>query len=273
MQLGKISSDDLRLLLAYFPQLLGAEFSDARQALREEGATIFPSDALRWSWCHLYELPPKEHFVRALIDVGGIGVLQELAQSPNQIQALPGAVEKALTQIDVLKVNEEAADSLRKSLPAIFGAAVSVLNSMRSLMAYGLYLNDVVGKVRENGKDADSWLFRAIRIDLTVMGCSCVAERLSRAVMLDDQKFLSKVRAAMAGKLAKRDQKNYQKMRLVLDVLCETGAPELSTDELYHLFREELNLVRDEAGDGDVKNSLRQFAYQFMKDRPVSQNN
>jgi hypothetical protein len=272
MQFGKISSDDLALLLAYFPQLLGSEFPEARQLLLEKESTIFSPDAKPCSWFHLYELPPKEHFIKALLDVGGVGVLQELAQSPNQIQAMPGAVDRALTQIEGWEPDEEVSEALRKSLAAIFGASVSVLNSMRSLMAYGLYLNDVIAKIRNGGKDADRWLLRAVRIDPTVIGCACVGERISRAVMLDDRKFLGQVRSAMAGNLTKRDQKNFLKMRLVLDVLYESGAPRLSTEDLYRLFREELNLVRDEAGDGDVRNNLRQFAYQFMKDRAVSQN-
>lgn len=271
MRFGQISSDDLKVLLGYFPQLQGSAFGEARENLLEIEEYIFGSEALPASWCHLYELPPKEHFLTALIAVGGVTIAKELAQASNQVQALPAAVARAQAEVDELKPDDDTADALRMSLAAIFGSSVSVLNSLRSLMAYGLYLNDLIDRVRDRKADADKSLLRAIRIDPTVMGCACVNERISRAVMLDEQRFLGRVRSAMAGKLTKRDQANFRKMRLVLEVLHETGAPKLSTEALYQLFREELNLVRDEAGEGDVRNNLRQFAYQFMKDKSVSE--
>jgi hypothetical protein len=63
-------------------------------------------------------------------------------------------------------------------------------------------------------------------------------------------------------------------MRLVLQVLHEVGAPQLNQNDLYELFVKQLKIV---AGDentvrGDAANNLRQFAYQFMKQKSVSEN-
>jgi hypothetical protein len=163
---------------------------------------------------------------------------------------LPGAVEKAFAEIDAWEPTEEEAAELRNSLQVIFGFAVSVTNSARSLMVFGCYLNDLIAKVREGGDGGDKALLSAIKIDPTVLGCASVVTRMSRAVMLDDQQFLAKVRTAMVGKLSMREQKNYQCMRIALQVLHETGAPKLNQEDLYALFVEELKLVSGER-EGD----------------------
>ena len=272
MQLGKVSSDDLKLLLSIYPQLMGVELEEARQMLIEKADIVFSKEATKAVWCHLYELPAKEHFVRALVGLGGEGVLRELAQSPNQIQALPGVVEKAFAEIDAWEPTEEEDAEVRKSLQVIFGLALSVTNSARSLMIFGCYLNDLIAKVREGGDSGDKALLSAVKIDPTVLGCAAVVIRMSRAVMLDDQKFLDQVRKAITGKLTKREQKNYQQMRIVLQVLHETDAPKLNESDLYTLFVEELKLLSNEreGDEGNVANALRQFAYQFMQQKAVS---
>jgi hypothetical protein len=272
MQLGKFSSDDLKLLLSIYPQLVGAELEEARQMLFDKADVIFSEEATKAVWCHLYELPAQEHFERALVSLGGEGVLREIAQSANQIQALPGAVEKAFAEIDAWEPTEEETAEVQKSLQVIFGLSVSVTNSARSLMVFGCYLNDLIAQVREGGDSADKALLSAVKIDPTVLGCVSVVIRMSRAVMLDEQKFLADVRKAMTGKLTKREQKSYQQMRLALQVLHETGVPKLNESDLYTLFVEELKLVSGEreSDEGNVANALRQFQYQFMKDKAVS---
>jgi hypothetical protein len=207
-----------------------------------------------------------------MIGIGGEDALREIVQSPNQIQALPGATAKALAEIEAWQPTKEEAGALRGYLPVIFGLSVSLANSVRSLMVFGSYLNDLIAKVRAGGESGDKALVSAVKIDPTVLGCPSVVARMSRAVMLDDQKFLGQVRRAMTGSLTKREQNNYKCMRIVLQVLHETGAPKLNEADLYTLFVEELTLVsREREGDeGNVANALRQFQYQFMKDKAVS---
>lgn len=271
MQLGKLSADDLCLLLSYSPQLF-AEQEEARALLLEKRDKFFAADCQKPLWCSLYELPAKEFFVWATIAVGGEDVLKTIVAAPNQIQAMPAAIDVALQEVDEWEPDADEADVLRKNLGVIYGVMMAVMNSFRCLLIFGHYLNDLVAMVRTQGPAADRWLFAAVKIDITVLGCPSVMARVSRAVMEDDQEFQKKLRKAMEGKFTKREQKTYQDMRLVLQVLHETGAPKLSTDDLYTLFHDELNLVRSEAGDGDVRNNLRQFAYQFMEGKAVSQN-
>ena len=58
-----------------------------------------------------------------------------------------------------------------------------------------------------------------------------------------------------------------------MQVLLESGAPQLCADDLYELYVEQLNIVaKDRNNDvGDVSNNLRQFTYQFMKRKSVSE--
>jgi len=115
-------------------------------------------------------------------------------------------------------------------------------------------------------------LFNAIKIDPTVIGCPSISKRISQAILEDDQKFMEKLKKAFHGKFTKRENRVYQLQRLIMQVLLETKAPALGAEDLYKLFVEQLKIAsKDRDSDiGDVANNLRQFAYQFMKQKPVS---
>lgn len=267
---GKLSPDDLKQLLRHFPMLF-AEQEEARELLIRKPDVFFADDCHKPLWCLLYELPAKEAFASVMLGLGGEDALKTIVKSPNQVQALPVAIDAINREIDGWEPDAEEADDLRKNLGVIFGTSMAVGKSLRSLLIFGHYLNDLVAMVRTQGISADRWLFAAVKIDITVLGCPSIMARVTRAIIEDDQQFQKKLRRAMTGKFTKREQKTYQDMRLVLQVLYETDAPKLSADDLYTLFHDELNLVRSEAGDGDVKNNLRQFAYQFLEGKAVSQ--
>jgi hypothetical protein len=275
MQLGKISSEDLVVLLGYVPLLFSDE-AEARGLLVGDSDRVLSPDSLNPSWCHLYELPAKEHFGRCMVAFGAVDMLKELAQAPNQLQVMAQLVEEVRASDDEEPdeeddLSDEERENLRKSLGLVFGLGKSIMNSLQSLLIFGHYINDLVAIARAGGVDADRALLSAVKIDPTVLGCPTAVARLSRAVMLDDKQFLAKVRLAIGGALTKREQKGYQQMRLVLQVLHESKAPKLGSADLYKLFHDELNLVRREDGVGDVKGALRQFAYQFMEGKAVSE--
>lgn len=275
MQLGPITSDDLQALLR-FPESAFKEMEEARLLLLEKKEQLLAEDVIKPVWCHLYEMPAKEHFAVALGGLSGTGILQEIASSKNQIQAMYSSVERFERELeaDDEELDETEKNDLRKMLAAILGLALSVQNSLRCLLVFGCYLNDLIARVRTGGPDADKAMIQAIKIDATVLGCVSVVQRVSRAVLEDNKPLLRKVNNALGGQLTKREQRNYQNMRMVLQVLHESGTHHLSQDDLYRLFVEELELVQGDrdSDEGDVANNLRQFAYQFMKQKPVSQN-
>lgn len=274
MQLGKISSADLQLYLNFYPQL-SEELEEAREILLGRPDVFFAEDCHKPAWCHFYEKPINEHVVTVLVGLGAEAMFKDIASAPNQIQAMPVVTDAFLRALDDEELTMEEADELRKVLAVILGLSVSVVNTFRSLLIFGFYLNYLVEQVRTSGKAADKALFQAVKIDPSVLGCQSFSERISRAVIENDKAFLRKLQRAIEGKLTKREDATYQRQRVVLQILYETGAPQLSEEDLYQLFVEELNLVaRERDSDvGNVANNLRQFAYQFMKQKSVSQNN
>jgi hypothetical protein len=111
----------------------------------------------------------------------------------------------------------------------------------------------------------DKALFDAIRLDPTVLGCKSVVERISKAALLQDKKFFAKLKAALNGKIAKREQANYQKMRLVLEILHEANSKKLNDDQLYELFVKTLKLYSWNEREGGNAKALRKFVETYMK--------
>lgn len=55
-----ITAEDLRILLKLWPSL-AAEVEECHQWLIEVKEKVLGNDAAKFSWCHLYELPVKQH--------------------------------------------------------------------------------------------------------------------------------------------------------------------------------------------------------------------
>lgn len=273
MQLGQIPSEDLALFLS-LPQQLFGEMEEARELLLSRKEVFFANDVVSPAWCHFYEMPIKDHAGLVLVSMMGSEVLQRLSEAPNQIQEMLAAAAEFQVELDGddKELDEETANEMRKCWAALFGQVLSITYSFRSLMIFGSYLNDLIAIVRSGGEYAGNALLKAVKIDPTVLACPSVSAYYSAAVMQNNEKFLRKVRQAMNGKLSTLQARNYQQMRLALQVLHESGAGKLSGEDLYHLFVEEMNLIQGDVNrdQGDVANNLRQFAYQFMKQKSGS---
>lgn len=271
MQFGKISLEDLKLYLSFIP-IFEKEQEEARQLLLSHSDIFFSEDCKKPSWCHLYELQAKEHFATVVVAIGAADICKEISIAPNQIQAIPTATAAFFEEFDKLEFSAEDKEYLRKVNASILGLSSSVIFSFRSLQIFGLYLNDLIALVRQGGKAGDKALMQAIKIDPTVLGCPSVVQRLSRASIEKDTAFFNLIKKAINGSFSRREHRTYKVMHTVLNVLYESGAANLSPDDLYTLFLKEMNLVKREDGKGDIKNALRQFAYQFIKQKSVSEN-
>lgn len=60
-----------------------------------------------------------------------------------------------------------------------------------------------------------------------------------------------------------RENKNYRKMRFILQVLHESGGFDLSDKDLKELFVKQLNLYSDTQSSSEK--NLKEFAYNFKK--------
>jgi hypothetical protein len=268
MKIGKLSPDDLVLLITFIPQYEEV-IKDGQTSIREKKHKIFAPESISPSWHHLYELSYHEHLARLIVDLGLADEVKQMAASTNPPKAGLDALESAFNSDDF---NFELNDETSKKLPLLLGVTYSLYLNFKSLMTFGLYLNELVAIAAKGGKAGDKVIFQALKIDPTVIGCNCISARISQAMLEGDQKFLNKLRKSFLGKFTKRESKTYQLQRLILQILLETGAPKLSAKLLYELFVEHLKIAsKDHNSDiGDVAENLRQFTYQFFKQKSVS---
>lgn len=128
MQLGKFSSADLALFLSLFP-ILFKEEQEARDLLKEKADRILAPDIPPPMWCHLYEIPAREHFLGCMLGLGLQDDLKQLAQSPNQAETLAD-IAASLHEDDEWEPTDEERESGRKLSGQLFAAMTSTLNSL-----------------------------------------------------------------------------------------------------------------------------------------------
>jgi hypothetical protein len=265
-----ITAEDLRLFLEFWPKF-SAEAVDAQKKFLEIKDELLNEDTEPFAWCHFYDLPFKQHItltLAAMVEIGLINVDQitgwskQVADTPGQIAAIPGVVRQIGEHFDATELGDEDAEKLLPNAAAIFGLSMSMVYSLHCVLYHGCFLNELIERVRAGD---DKALFDAVRIDPTVIGCISVSHRISKAALLQDNSFFAKLKAAINGKMAKREQANFQKMRLVFEVLHEAGASRLTDSQLHQLFVEELDLYASNAKGGGNAKALRKFADTYMK--------
>jgi hypothetical protein len=267
------TAEDLRLFLALWPNLI-AEAKGSREGMNEDKDKLLGKDVTPFAWCHLYELPIREHLNQSLMGIALhfdgmldpkqiVAWLNQLATSPNQVREIPKVLDLVKQHFDeMIEPNKNQAEKMRPMLADVFGKAWSMFNTLRSVLYHGCFLNELIERVRTGD---DKALFDAIRLDPTVISCPSVSQRISKAALLQDNRFFAKLKAAINGKMAKREQANFQKMRLVFEVLHEAGASRLNDSQLQQLFVEELGLYASNAKGGGNAKALRKFADTYMK--------
>jgi len=267
-----ITSEDLRLFLAFWPQLF-SEVEEAQQMFIDIKGKLLSDDIEPFAWCYLYELPFKQHMAQAnaAIIQGYGGLLnveqvtdwfKQIVDTPGQVGALPDVYRQIGLHFDAAELSDEDSERLLPNIAGIFGLGLSMRYTLSSVLYHGCFLNELIERIRAGD---DKALFDAVRIDSTVIGCISVACRISKAALLQDTRFFTQLKAAIEGKMAKREQANFQKMRLVFEVLHEAGASRLSDSQLHQLFVEELGLYASNAKGGGNAKALRKFADTYMK--------
>ena len=268
-----ITAEDLRALLDLWPSLM-ADAEESQQGMIEDQAKLLCEDAVPFAWCQYYELPIREHIILAITDIAQnfdgmldpqqvVIWLNQLATSPSQVGEIPKVAQHIGQHFDAKETpSDELTERMRPLLADTLGKAWSMINALRCVLYHGCFLNELIERVRAGD---DKALFDAVRIDPTVIGCPSVVHRISKAALLKDDKFFGNLKKAINGKMAKREQANFQKMRLVLEVLHEGGATRLSDAQLHELFVEELNLYSGNAKGGGSAKALRKFADTYMR--------
>ncbi|MBS0588720.1 MAG: hypothetical protein JSS37_12420 [Proteobacteria bacterium] len=261
-----ITAENLRAFIEVWAQLMPG-IGEVMQLIIDSNDRLFDGDNDSFSWCHLYELPIKEHvsfnFPGLLPEQQVIDWRRQIAESPGKIAALPCVIEQINGHFDAREIpTMEDIEALRPFLPAICAYFYSMQYSLYCILYYGCFLNELIERVRAGDDEA---LFDAMRVDPTVIGCPSVIERISKARRMQDSDFLNELKKTESGVNVKLKQANYQKIRLILKVLSEAGATRLSNKQLYQLFVEELDRYTANSAGGGVEKSLRKFADTYMK--------
>lgn len=266
-----ITAQNLRAFLELWAQIMPA-IEETKQAIIEGNSVFFDEDTNSFSWCHLYELPIEEHvnfnFPGLLPEEQVVDWRNQIAESPGKIAALPSVSDQVNDHFNArADPTEEDLKALRPFLPDICAYFYSMQYSLFCILYHGCFLNELIARVRTGD---DKALFNSIRIDSTIIGCQSVVDRISQAKRLKDDNFLSKLKNSMNGKNVKREQANFQKMRLILTVLSEAGAERLTNDQLHQLFVEELQLYTANSIGGGSEKALRKYADTYMKQNAIT---
>ncbi len=223
-QFGRLSTDQIRQLIALMPvfEALRNEFladvktkPKAKAAVEEDGV---------W-WALLYELPIEQHLAVLLKAIGMGKLVQEAVRSDDP----QGEILKMWTDDSVLDQLEPVEGF--KLFHAI-NVAMSLERSLDSLLVWGRYINELVAAARE-GDDAS--LFKAVRIDPSVVSCPSVGVRISKATILGEKKFLRALGRALEGR-TQRQARYLRNVRLAIQTLREVGVESISDEQLRDLF-------------------------------------
>jgi hypothetical protein len=264
-QYGKLSADDLRILLSLLP-MLEKEHLEMIQLRDEKLTKIFPENSPMPTWCHFYEMPHAHHFDIILTHLGAAEDLTTIFKSDNPATNLDSYIKNQ--DYDKGEDFESTPEELPILLQSLLALTHSLIYSLRSLMIHGQYINQLVAIARESNttqKKKDNALLQAINIDTSVIGCSTAIKRISRAVLMDDVVFLKALKKAMFTKIDLEKYKNYQKIRYVLQILHESGHTNLNDKDLKELFVHQLNLYSDSQMTSEK--NLGEFARKFKKQK------
>lgn len=242
---SNICADDLKFLLDHI-DVFNEETANFSGWLNEIDQRPLLENLSNYSWAHLYEKSFSESLIDFFEDSKLVHEREKISASENKILATLNFQENLPQNLD------KVFDRLPKDQQLDFTVMAMVygmlmLKNARSLMIYGLYINDLVAIARTASdlKERDDALLKAIRLDASVVGCSTALVRISKAVLLNDLSFLKKLKNAIAGKLGELEDRNFQKMRFILQVLHESGGICLNDKALTDLFVKQLNLYSD----------------------------
>ncbi|PTQ76746.1 hypothetical protein C8R26_11465 [Nitrosomonas oligotropha] len=264
-----ITAQNLRIFLELWP-LVAIGVADTKKTINDCDDRLIDKEDEEFIWCYFYELPTNE-----LIVLLCTGLLQfvsleqildwfkQMSDSPGNIGALPDILNQVHEHFDGRpSPTKNDLKSLRPFLPEISAAFIAVQYSLYCVLYHGCFLNELIERARSGDNKA---LIDAIKIDTSVIGCPTAVGIISKATRLQDMKFFAKLKSAINGKKEKLKQENFQKMRLVFEVLYEAGALRLTDKQLYLLFVEELKLYTANSKGGGSDKALRKFADTYMK--------
>jgi hypothetical protein len=232
----KLNEDQFKRLIGKLPEFR-KESGALQEALRKASAQNIRDllgDGI-W-WAPLYELTFVEACALLLYVLDKVEWIKSMA-------AAPDPQETALAELDKdtpLEWNGGPGGVFSKS--DLFGLFVALQKNVLSIMLYKQSVCGLIEDAREHGDD--DALFKAIRIDRSVVSCPTAAARISRAEVLGQKRFFLRLGSALKGP-SKKHWEGYRHLRYSLFMLREFGLDSISDDRLEHLLVKTLKVYPD----------------------------
>lgn len=223
-EFGKLSGDQIRQLIALMPEFEAMRNEFMEDMKREPKARATIADDGVW-WAPLYEMPFEQHLAVLFKSFGMEKWVQDAVTSEDP----PG---------EILKWGKD--DALIEQLVPVEGfqpfhavnLVMSLERSLDSLLVWGRYINELVAAAREGD---DTSLFKAVRIDPSVVSCPSVGIRISQATILGEKGFLRALSRALEGRTQKQ-ARYLREVRLAIQALRDAGVESISDEQLRNLF-------------------------------------
>lgn len=250
---GKLTPAQFRGFVDQLPTFQAAA-EEIRQLMQDTPDAKW-NDVLKedYSWAWVYEFPLVVHLAIAIYAFGLTGWLSEVAASPDPQQRvlddfgtdLPGDFHPDM----------EVQDGM--------GLVISVTHTLQSVLMHGRSLSALIQEVRDNN-DLDS-LFKAIKVDRTVVNCPTVADCIAKAELRNDKAFFRRLSNAFNGP-SKKEWAGLAGMKFSFTVLRESELNDLSDDDLERLMVHTLDVYKDVPG---ARKNLRMHYQNFRKFKTI----
>lgn len=230
---GKLTAAQLREFVQFLPELF-AIARDVGKQIASVGAEKFDSIMVEdyGDYSQVYELPVVEHLNQVFAALALQEEVAAMAASPDPQEAV----------LEILREREEADENAKHEAftnTEVMALAYSLGRTLQSMATYGRSISSLLQDVRETGNH-DS-LFKAIRMDRSVIGCPTAMRYIAKAQIRSDKRFFKHLQAALAGP-SKKPMIGLEPMRYTLLLLREMGVNDLSDKDLEFLMVELLKV-------------------------------
>ncbi len=244
---GKLSLDQFKRIIDELPEI--------RKQIQEVPELVKSAQKVKIDeilgdgicWANVYEMPFDEQIALLICAMGRAKALHEAAQSKDPVQA---AIDTFMTdEFEYWDGGEGGIFSMRD----IVGLTIALQRNILSIMLFHRTLDKLVDETKAGD---DSSLFKAIRIDHSIVACDTFAARISRAELEGDKLFFRHFRSALKGP-SKKHWEAYKDLRYALCILRESGFNTMSDAQLEDLLVYKLKLYSNTPGAR--KNLRKQF--------------
>lgn len=249
-QYGKLTADQFQELIDFLGpvfEMMSKMNADLERLPASEFDALVSGDY--GLYCHAYELPFIEHLSLISLALNRQSDIRGMATSADPQEAALAPLRNP-TQVED-KPHNEAFDK-----SDVVALVYSLGRTMQSMATYGRSLSSLLQDVRENNNH-DS-LFKAIRIDRTVVGCPSAMKLIARSQIRNNKAFFNRLRAGLAGP-SKKPMVALSRMRYAFLVLRELGINHLSQKEVEELMVNKLRVYAKSSSSS--KNLFAQYQH------------